>query len=257
MCWKERLKSVLYDAVNFSLKGNDKAIIAFSGGVDSTLLAKICQDLKKKLCLVTIGFHDSHDMQFSKKISGLLPFPHDHLSFEVTEPQFREHFRYVRSTMTCNNISHIENCIAFLHLSKALKGRNLGFSFATANGLDELFCGYDKYRLYFDGGDESVSRFMDEKLKNEFHLMNEIRAVTSANDVIPVQPFLTQDFIDFAKQIPLKYKIHGHNDLLRKHIIREVALEVGVPIESAMYPKKALQYGSLIHKYLKKHNKIA
>jgi asparagine synthase (glutamine-hydrolysing) len=257
VCWKERLKSVLYDTVNFSLKDNDRAIIAFSGGVDSTLLAKICLDLKKKLCLVTIGFHNSHDIQFSKKISSLLSFPHDHLSFEITEPKFRECFGYIKSTMNCNNISHIENCIAFLYLSKAMKDRNLGFSFATANGLDELFCGYDRYRLYFDGGCNSVAEFMDEKLKNEFHLMNEIRTVTSVNGVMSVQPFLNKDFIDFAKQIPLQYKIHGHNDLMRKHIIREVALEIGVPRESAMYPKKALQYGSLIHKYLKKHNKIA
>ncbi len=257
VCWKERLKSVLYDTVNFSLKDNDRAIIAFSGGVDSTLLAKICLDLKKKLCLVTIGFHDSHDIKFSKKISSLLSFPHDHLCFEITESKLREHLEYLRSTITCNNISHIENCIAFLHFSKVVIGQNLGFSFATANGLDELFCGYDKYRLYFDGGDDSVAQFMDVKLKNEFHLMNEIRTVTSATGVIPLQPFLTKDFINFAKQIPLKYKIHGHNDLLRKHVIREVALEIGVPVESAMYPKKALQYGSLIHKYLKKHNKIA
>jgi asparagine synthase (glutamine-hydrolysing) len=40
--------------------------------------------------------------------------------------------------------------------------------------------------------------------------------------------------------------------MTRKHILRQVALSVGVPEESAMKPKKALQYGSLIHKYFKK-----
>ena len=47
----------------------------------------------------------------------------------------------------------------------------------TANGLDELFCGYDKYRLYFDKGYKLIIKFMEEKLFNEFHLMNEVSHV--------------------------------------------------------------------------------
>jgi asparagine synthase (glutamine-hydrolysing) len=40
------------------------------------------------------------------------------------------------------------------------------------------------------------------------------------------------------------------NDLLRKHILREIAVSLKVPVESAMKPKKAIQYGTLIHKNL-------
>jgi asparagine synthase (glutamine-hydrolysing) len=40
--------------------------------------------------------------------------------------------------------------------------------------------------------------------------------------------------------------------MIRKHILRQSALELGVPEESAMKPKKALQYGSCIDKYFKK-----
>ena len=42
--------------------------------------------------------------------------------------------------------------------------------------------------------------------------------------------------------------------MIRKHIIRRLALDIGVPQEAAMKPKKALQYGSLIHKYFTKQN---
>jgi asparagine synthase (glutamine-hydrolysing) len=42
--------------------------------------------------------------------------------------------------------------------------------------------------------------------------------------------------------------------LIRKHIMRRLALDIGVPQDSAMKPKKALQYGSLIHKYFSKQN---
>jgi asparagine synthase (glutamine-hydrolysing) len=93
-------------------------------------------------------------------------------------------------------------------------------------------------------------KLMEEKLANEFHLMKEISNVIRESGVQSFQPFLTNSFIDYAKAIPLEHKIRGPGDFLRKHIIREIALNIGVPKESAMYPKKALQYGSLIHKNL-------
>jgi asparagine synthase (glutamine-hydrolysing) len=244
------LRDILYLTVNSAIKNYDKVVIAFSGGVDSTLLAKICKDLKKQICLVTIGFPHSHDLLFSKTISHLLSDSQNHFVYELNDVDFAQSVEYVRSTISCNCLSHIENCIAFFHLSKIVKDNNLGSFFLTANGLDELFCGYDKYRFYFDSGRSSISEFMEEKLTNEFHLMKEVSSVIMESGVQSVQPFLTNSFIDYAKAIPLGYKIKGPDDFLRKHIIREIALNIGVPKESAMYPKKALQYGSLIHKKL-------
>jgi len=55
--------------------------IAFSGGVDSSLLAKICSDLGYDITLLTIGFSDSHDVVFSKKISKLLGLPTKSLKY--------------------------------------------------------------------------------------------------------------------------------------------------------------------------------
>ena len=44
---------------------SDKKIgIAFSGGVDSSLLAKLCTDLNYDVILLTIGFQNSHDILF-------------------------------------------------------------------------------------------------------------------------------------------------------------------------------------------------
>ena len=54
------------------------------------------------------------------------------------------------------------------------------------------------------------------------------------------------------KKIPIRLKIKNSDDLMRKHIVRDLALEVGVPEMSAFKRKKALQYGSLIHKTLMK-----
>jgi asparagine synthase (glutamine-hydrolysing) len=82
--------------------------------------------------------------------------------------------------------------------------------------------------------------------------MAEIAAVAAQFDVRVRKPFLSSRFIEFAKTIPMDKKITGPDDMIRKHILRQAALSIGVPEESAMKPKKALQYGSSIHKHFKK-----
>ena len=80
---------------------------------------------------------------------------------------------------------------------------------------------------------------MEEKLTNEDHMMREISNLISELQISSYQPFLSSSFIKYAKNIPLEYKIKGQDDLLRKHILREVATRIGVPKEAAMHPKKA------------------
>ena len=91
---------------------------------------------------------------------------------------------------------------------------------------------------------------MDSKIDNELKMMKSINVICTEFGIKILQPFLSPDFIKFAKKIPLNYKIKDSEDLLRKHIIRKIAIDIGVPEISANQRKKALQYGSLIHKEL-------
>ena len=252
----DELTQHLYSMVEKFLKNSDKVVIAFSGGVDSSLLAKICKDLDKQVYLVTVGFANSHDLVFSKSISNSLSLSMNHIAYEIKDGDILDDIKSIKSKLSCNILSHIENCIAFYQISKIVKHHELGDSFLTANGFDELFCGYDRYRSYYQNGEDSVTTYMEEKLANEDHMMREISNVIAELKIRSYQPFLSRAFIEYAKTIPLEYKIKGPDDLLRKHILREVAMRIGVPKEAAMQPKKAIQYGSLIHKYLLK-NKLS
>ena len=242
------LKQALYDAVRDSVPESEVAV-AFSGGVDSSLLAKICSDLGKTTILLTVGFPGSHDITFSKNIASKMGMRQQ--AVEIDQEGFEQNMHNVRQIIKCENTSHIENCIAYLYISRLAKQNSLNLML-SANGCDELFCGYNGYRMVYNGGEAAVMKFMEEKIANEFALMEEITAVASQYGVHIRQPFLSTKFINFAKLIPLDQKIKGPDDITRKHILRQVALSIGVPQESAMKPKKALQYGSLIHKYFKK-----
>jgi asparagine synthase (glutamine-hydrolysing) len=229
---------------------NDKKIgIAFSGGVDSTLLAKICTDLGYDITLLTIGFEDSHDVMFSQEISKILGY--DHKIEKIKLANFLKVSKEIKKIIKTDNLSWTENCIAFYYVSKLAKHHNIK-KVTTANGIDELFCGYNAYRNAIKLGEPYVMELMESKLENEIKMMKAVNLVASQFEVVLIQPFLSHDFIDFANKIPLEYKIHGSDDLLRKHIIRELALKIGVPEISSNKRKKALQYGSLIHKTLMK-----
>ena len=244
------VQNALFTAVAESLDTttNPSVAIAFSGGLDSTLLAKICKDLGIKVTLLTIGFSHSHDLEFSKIIASKIGLPH--IIYTLDEQEFYEVLSYVRQKIRCENVSHIENCIAYFYIANLASRCGLQ-QVLTANGCDELFCGYNEYRLVYNTGRTHLKQLMDEKIVNEMKLMSEIETITSERGVNLKKPFLTDKFISFAKDIAIDQKIKGSNDLVRKHILRTVALSIGVPEESAMKPKKAIQYGTMIHKKFK------
>ena len=223
--------------------------VAFSGGVDSTLVSKICSDLNYDITLLTIGFSESHDILFAKQVNEILNFPHHVL--EIDPDTFADVSSKIHQKINTDNLSWNENCIAFYYVSKLAKSLGLD-TVVTANGIDELFCGYNAYREAFSEGESKINQIMTEKLDNELKMMKAVNLIASEFDVKILQPLLYSEFIDYAKTIPLSEKIHASDDLYRKHIIRKLAKSIGVPEVSYNKRKKALQYGSKIHKTLLK-----
>lgn len=239
------LKTALFTAVEQAINNETSIAIAFSGGLDSSLLAQICKDLGMDVTLLTVGFSGSHDISFSKKIASIMNLPHRVLKLD--NECFQKDIDEICYKVKCNITSHIENCIGFFYIGKFAHANGYR-TVLTANGCDELFCGYDIFRLAYNQGIAGLVKLMEEKLENEFVLMQEIDSLVKEFGVVVQQPFLSSDFISFAKSVPVDQKIKGPNDLVRKHILRHLAVSMEVPLQSATQRKKALQYSSLIHR---------
>ncbi len=240
----DKIKTAISETVT------DKKIgIAFSGGVDSTMISKVCKDMDYDITPLTIGFAESHDILFAKEVNEQLNYPHHIL--EIDPDTFSNISSNIHEKIKTDNISWNENCIAFYYVSKLAQRLGLD-TVVTANGIDELFCGYNAYREAFSGGESKIHEVMAAKLDNELEMMKAVNLIASEFGVKILQPLLTKDFIDYAKTIPISEKIHDSEDLYRKHIIRKLASEIGVPELSCTKRKKALQYGSKIHKALLK-----
>ena len=249
----KQLLTEMQNAVKSTVSDN-KIGVAFSGGVDSTLLAKVLKDMDYDINLLTVGFHESHDINFALEVNQILGYQHNIL--EIDPITFKEISLEIHSIIKTDNLSWNENSIAFYYVSKLAQENGLT-TVVTANGIDELFCGYNAYRDAISIGENEVIEMMNSKLENEKQMMVAVNNVCSKFRVQIIQPLLFPSFIEFAKKIPISEKIHGSDDLMRKHVIRNLAIDCDVPEISARKKKKALQYGSQIHKALLKSRKTS
>jgi len=114
----DQLLLEVQNAVKSTVAGK-KIGIAFSGGVDSALIAKTCKNLSYEITLLTIGFPGSHDIEFSKIVSKQLDIPHEIL--EIQSDSFIETAEKIKNIIKTDNLSWNENCIAFYYVAKLAK----------------------------------------------------------------------------------------------------------------------------------------
>jgi len=99
----EQIKNSVFETVKVKKIG-----IAFSGGVDSTLISKICSDMDYDITLLTIGFPESHDILFAKQVNEFLKYPHHIL--EIDSDTFPEISSKIHQKIETDNLSWNENC---------------------------------------------------------------------------------------------------------------------------------------------------
>jgi len=221
--------------------------VAFSGGVDSSLFAKICGDVGKNTVLLTVGFARQTDIDAATEVAGTLGF---NLHYDlVSLDELEDGLRIVLAKIEFDRMVRFENCVCFYYVFKLAQKHGLRTVVST-NGLDELFCGYTVYKIRY-GDEASMKRLMENLVDTAKKDKTEMDNVATLFGIKYVCPFLYDDFIEYAMHVPLNHKIKGSDDNLRKHILREVALEIGVPSQAALRAKKAFQYSSGIHKAIK------
>lgn len=247
--YKKRLRRKILEVVG-RYKNLTDVGVGFSGGVDSGTLAKTCGKLGMDVKLVTIGFPGSPDLNHARLIASKLGLPLLERLLEVEN--LEDDLMAICKIIECKSPLELELGLVVLYMSRTCAENRLKY-LMTAQGMDELFCGYEKYvEAYKRGGPEEVERTMEEALKAAMEQKRQHDKIAETVGVSKIDPFLEEDFVELALEIPIDLKIFGSEDTLRKRILREVAMELGVPAESVVRPKKAVQYGSWLHKEIER-----
>jgi asparagine synthase (glutamine-hydrolysing) len=122
----------------------------------------------------------------------------------------------------------------------------------TGQAADELFGGYPWYRVIVEreGYAQFQFRMQDDLLQLYKETLEREDKITMAHSIELRVPYLDPDVITTAMSIAPQLKVLGGDDVLGKHVHRELAVEMGIPEEWAMRPKEAAQHGAGTHDLL-------
>jgi asparagine synthase (glutamine-hydrolysing) len=245
------LLKTLRCAVVKMTKGKDVAVL-FSGGLDSSILAKILDDLGTKPELLCAGLPMSKDVLRAKRVAELLGL---YVNVrELSEREIEETLPRVIQIIERRSPLDVSISTPLYFALEAARERKLS-RILVGQGADEIFAGYKRYERILEKDGYKLLR--DELLKDfsQLHEKNLERDynVCLANSVEPAYPYLDTAVIKCAFRIPveekLKKEITGYS---RKHILRLVAKLLGMPDEVVNVPKLAIQYGSGVWKIVRR-----
>jgi asparagine synthase (glutamine-hydrolysing) len=225
----------------------DASVLAYSGGIDSSLLASLEESAGGKAKLLTMGVEKSSDVSsVSTTIQSTISA--DLIVKPVVRDEVERAAKLTFELVHVSTLSHLEDCIAFWLISEYARTLPHVNNLLSANGPDELFCGYDRFRRILDSeGYGAVEKEISRALDIADALSRQVKSVATHFGLGIVEPFLNHKFRSEAIKIPSEYKILPGNDLLRKRIWRCLGRSLNLPEEIVMRPKKAMQYGMGIH----------
>lgn len=226
----------------------DDVVIAYSSGIDSSILAELVRRQRGRVKMLTMGTLGSDDVK-AATVDALSRSDGFDLDFGYFDAKEIQHAAYeVAKVVYVDNLSHFEDCLSFWLTASTVAKRGDERCILSANGPDELFCGYDRFRRILDDGgynlvDNEILKALDAAKK----LGSQVARVVSGFGLEVKEPFMHESFRKFALSLPAEYKIVKGNDLLRKRIWRCLGRTLGIPEPTVMRRKKAMQYGTGIH----------
>ncbi|MCK5122675.1 MAG: asparagine synthase C-terminal domain-containing protein [Candidatus Pacebacteria bacterium] len=242
---KYRLFEVLDDSVKKLVKGYQEIPVAFSGGIDSSVLTYLVSKYNRPV-LFCFGFKNSYDVKNAKKNAGLLNLKLNIIYFD--ELDLKKYLKKTIDILETKNRMVLDLNTPFVILSEELQKRNYT-NIILGQGADELFAGYNRYKKTNNLEEDlfqDIKNIAETNLKYNEQVFNYF-------GVNIVCPFLEKEVVELAIKISPELKIKNS---INKYILRE-AFKNYLPEEILTQNKKALQYGSGIHKAIAKFDKSA
>jgi len=223
----EKLATLLIDAVDERV--DDKVAIAFSGGIDSSLIAFICDKLDKDFTLYTVGFADSKDVLAAQTLADEMDW-----TLKVRIITIDEVEAIIKKVIEITGKKDIVTvgvgCVTYYVLEMMEEDILL-----TGLGSEEIFAGYERHKgddvnaLCWDGMLNIYERDIKRDLALADYFEKKVRL-----------PFMDKDVIEFGMKIDPKLKTYPD----KKQVLRDAAVCLGFKKEYAYRKKSAAQYGS-------------
>lgn len=246
----QELKNILQQVFKMYLGELSEVGVFFSGGIDSSLVAKIAGDMGLKVTLYTAGVEGSHDIDVAEKSADELGYNHYTCSIPLSRVE-----EYIPKIIYATEEEKLMNATVGIPLYAAAELASIQDSriILSGEGSDELFGGYTKYQRILQKYDH---KRLNEELWRDILQMSEVNlqrdsAIAIANNIELLPLYMDLRVIKLAMSFPTQFKVIDSMDMMRKHVLRKTAKLINLPDHIVNLPKKAAQYGSGADKALK------
>jgi len=246
-----KLQALIEESIRRRIRGVEKVAVAFSGGLDSSLVAYLATKLGVKVNLLHVSMENQAETEEAIEASNALNLPLQvHLfkdsDVEKTLPE---------AVALIEEADPVKASVGLPFYWAAEEASEADFRVMLAGqGADELFGGYQRYVTEYckDGGEAVRKTMFNDVVKiHESNLERDLK-ITGFHSVELRLPFASFDVAEFALTLPLDCKIEQKPDTLRKLVLRKVAFDVGMPKALVDKPKKAVQYSTGINDAIKR-----
>jgi asparagine synthase (glutamine-hydrolysing) len=245
------LQLLLLESTRKRVSDLEAVAVAFSGGVDSSVVAVLAENVGLDVQLVSVGLESQREVMFAEKAAEALGLPLHIQTYTVGELEQT----LAEVLWLIEEPNPVNACIAVPFFWLAETASKLGYPVLLAGqGADELFGGYQRYLTeYKRSGAEAVEQKMFSDIENAYRAnFQRDNQICSYHGVELRLPFIDRDVVDFALRLPLRLKINSVEDKLRKRVLRRVARNLDIPSFMADKPKKAVQYTTGVTKALQR-----
>ncbi|MEM3153418.1 MAG: asparagine synthetase B [Candidatus Bathyarchaeia archaeon] len=247
----KKLQALLEQSIQGRVYGLSEVAVAFSGGLDSSLIAWLAKKAGVKVHLIHVSLENQLETEQAEKAASLLDMPfHKYLYDE----------EYVKRTLpkvllAIEDHNPVTASIGVPIFWTAEKAAELGFRvLLTGQGADEYFGGYRRYLNLYKrfGKDAAEKAIVNDILTMHENNFERDSKICIFNNVELRLPFASYPIAEFALNLPLRMKIESPNDPLRKAVLRKAAEKVGLPPQIVNRQKKAVQYATGVSKAIKR-----
>ena len=231
----ESLLPALRKAVQEIVGGERRIGVAYSGGIDSSIVAALAQEITHVKCYSAVvpGSHDARTVSASAAEEG-----RELVVVELSDGPLVQLVIEARNLVGSSNPTPVAYTIPLI----AAIGAADETVVLAGNGADELFGGYAKY---VNGSDPQLQ--MAEDLKKAIREADALEKHALEKGKRVGFPFLSDSVQELARAMPLERKIQeGSRKLPLKTLAR------GLRLPSEHRQKKAAQYSSGVLRRIEK-----